>query len=245
MKNLFISLLLIVITFKINAQVLSEADLATVNVNNIIAMEQMKFDSDNAFSSAFVTVGSDTACNYKLGNSKIQDAINAGHTEIRIAQGTYAENVVIDNRNVKLLGGYETCTDANNDSVDGQFASIAPNTGSGQPSLKITGSSTRNYVVLRNIVLRNGEALGGLAIRDADLGLTLDNVTINQNSGDYGGGLSVVNGHTDIHAVNPFIGQNIANVVGGGLYCRGSNNNIIIEREGNTIVGIRDNQAPN
>ncbi len=244
MKKTFITVAFFTMTYNTNAQVLSDNDLAATNSAHISAMEQTKAINESVFGSNFVTVGNDTACDYKIGDTKIQDAINAAHKEIRIAQGVYQENVVLFGKFLKLLGGYETCTDAQNNNIGPYHAQIVPITGSNKPSIKITHDSARNQIQMRNLTLKNGEG-GGLAIVDADLSLIMENVTITQNTGENGGGISIINSTSDIYAKNLHIFENTADVVGGGLYCSGSNNNIILEREGNPIVGIRSNQARN
>ncbi|MCX7544433.1 hypothetical protein [Marinicella gelatinilytica] len=247
MKKLLITGILFTVSFTINAQVLSESDLAAVNVDNINIIEQMRLESENTFSggSPFVTVGDNSQCDYFIGSTRIQDAIDDNHTEIRIVEGTYKENIVIDNKNVQLLGGYETCSDANNDIYNLDHVYISPNSGSGKPAIKITGDSTRNFVRMRSIFLSLGEAHGGLYIPDADLGLEIESSIIAINKGGYGGGLSVVNGRTDIYTDDLRIYLNRASVVGGGLYCSGSNNHIIMETKDIIAPIIFQNEATN
>lgn len=58
-----------------------------------------------------VTVGGDNFCNFRLGTTRIQDAINSGATDIRIASNTsYSENLSINNQSVTIRGGYTDCS---------------------------------------------------------------------------------------------------------------------------------------
>ncbi|MGB1252229.1 MAG: choice-of-anchor Q domain-containing protein [Candidatus Promineifilaceae bacterium] len=73
-----------------------------------------------------------------------------------------------------------------------------------------------NTVVLRNLVVRNGEATqgGGVHIVD-DASVTLDNVVLTGNSAENGGGLYANNGFLNV--INSQITHNTATKIGGGI----------------------------
>lgn len=175
------------------------------------------------------TVGSGVSCQF----SSIQDAINADYNEVRIVEGSYAENININDLDIKLLGGYANCTDAINGIYDSEsFDSIiAPLSGSNKPGIVIEGNNQSNNVELRNLTIRNGEGSalnfgGGLTVYLADVFIHMNKVIITQNSGDIGGGVLVLNGHADINMNDVQIFSNHANTHGGGIYCSGSENRI-------------------
>ncbi|VAW38407.1 hypothetical protein MNBD_GAMMA01-1346 [hydrothermal vent metagenome] len=182
-----------------------------------------------------VTVGGDNACDYRIGSTKIQDAINE-HTsvEIRIARNdTYNENLVINDNSVSLRGGYANCTDAaNNIPSEGNLGSIwtvvGGVAGSKQPVIKILGNTQRNTIILERLLLGLGEGAtnefpgGGISIYQADAQISLEDVRIWFNEGILrGGGVAIIEGDTDITANNLELFFNKAQS-GGGIYCDGS-----------------------
>ncbi|MCF6299715.1 MAG: hypothetical protein L3J52_01115, partial [Proteobacteria bacterium] len=193
-----------------------------------------QYIEQNQSSTPVVTVGGDNACDYRIGTTKIQDAINA-HTnvEIRIAQNdVYNENLVINDNNVSLRGGYANCTDAANNvypssvGVD-PWTSVNGITGSGNPVIKILGNTQRNTIVLDRLLLTRGEGTtenfpgGGISIYQADTQINLNRVYIANNSSLRGGGIAIIEGDTDIIATDLTLAVNTAGT-GGGFYCDGS-----------------------
>ena len=72
----------------------------------------------------FVTVGDDGACDFRVGVNKIQNAIDSGSSEIRIASNTtYEENIVIDGVlfDLSIKGGYADCIQAENDNQSNEI----------------------------------------------------------------------------------------------------------------------------
>lgn len=238
-----------------NAQALTKQELADIPADQIISAEQASKQSvENLKGSGFVTVGSDASCDYRLGNTRIQDAIDFGNSEIRIAVGIYEENVVIDDVSVALLGGYANCTDADSDvyGTTSVAASIRPLVGSGFPAIRIRGSSQRNNITLRNLSVQRGEGSGldvggGISTLFADAAITMTELFISQNTGIYGGGVSSLLGDTDISMYNVSVVNNEAtgngsvDGNGGGIYCDGTDNSIIFssanENNAATIIG--------
>src|SRR5690606_34930634 len=251
MKILLTFITFSAITFTASGQVFSEQELAAVNTENIEAIEQMKLDSEHVFKgrAGFVTVGTDANnCDY----TSIQNAIDDHYSEIRITTNTYSENVLIDDKDVQLLGGYTSCSNANNNIYDAQSmaTTIKPVNGSGQPAIQIQ-TNTRRYVTLRNLTAKNGEYTepfkgGGLSLFQANLRLTLNTVSLAQNESNNGAGLSVTSGNTNIRAHNLLVVNNKATNNGGGIYCSGGNNSILIDGdEDASAFGIVSNKANN
>lgn len=186
----------------------------------------------------FATVGSDNACDFRVGATKIQDAIDdlANYDEIRIASNdTYEENLTISNRTITLRGGFSDCTDAQllNNQNSNDRTTISGDSNNNFAVLTITGDTQRNTVVLENLTFRGGSgsffSTGGITTFAADLFLDLRRVSINNNSsGSFGGGLNVVNGDTDVVGTDITIGANTG-FDGGGVYCDGSNNSVLID----------------
>ncbi len=237
---------------QVSAQALNEEQLALIASDEISAMQKAKSQANEAFKgSGFVTVGSDVACDFDSGNTRIQDAIDAGHTEIRIAEDTYEENVTIDDVDVQLLGGYANCTEAQGGTYNpnSTATTISPLVGSGKPAIMIQGNSQRNNVVLRNLTINRGEdwsfhAGGGVSVLNADAFISMNKVFITQNNGNLGGGVFVFIGDTDINMYNVTIGNNTALNQGGGIYCDGPNNTIVFDSEdSNSAATILNNSA--
>ena len=237
---------------QVSAQVLSEKQLALIVSDQITAMQEAKAQATDAFKgSGFVTVGSDVACDYDSGNTRIQDAIDDGHTEIRIAEDTYEENVIIDDVDVQLLGGYANCTEAQGGTYNpnSTATTISPLVGSGNPAIRVSGNSQRNNLTLRNLTIQRGEdngffSAGGIAFLNADYAVSMNKLNINQNNGLLGGGVSIIAGNTDIDMYNVVIGANYASADGGGLFCTGPNNSIIFDSEdANSAAGFINNST--
>ncbi len=247
MKYLLPVIALSASTFTLQAQIVSDSKLSTIQQENISAFEQIKNNSEQLFMNrgSFVTVGSDNNCNF----TSIQTALDNFHTEIRISEGTYIENVVIDDLSVELLGGYASCTDANNNiyNSDSTLTTIRPANDSGQPAIRIKAPNTKRHVSLRNLSTKNGEPSsaisgGGIFIYNANLDLTLNTIILAQNTGGSGGGLAVRSGRTNISAYNLGIINNTA-PYGGGIYCSGDNNILIDGDENVPSFGITSNNA--
>ncbi len=193
----------------------------------------------------FITVGSDNFCDIRIGDSKIQDAIDTGIQEVRIASNdTYVENLLINDISVILKGGYADCTAATHDM---QTTDVVLIDGIGDPDapvIKIIGASQRNTLIFENLQLMNGTGTvsypgGGLSAVGADAEISMNRVFINQNtSATFGGGLAVIIGNTDISMIDSLIFFNEAKT-GGGISCIGVENSIVMSG----FSGISLNQA--
>ena len=70
----------------------------------------------------FVTIGTDAACDFNSALMGIQNVIETGAEEIRVASnGFYQENIDIFNRNVVIRGGFATCADADDNNQINDF----------------------------------------------------------------------------------------------------------------------------
>lgn len=172
---------------------------------------------------SYVTVGNGVTCDYRLGSTKIQDAIDSGADEVRIAYNdTYNENFTINDISVIIKGGYANCPAAESDNQTGK-TTINGVTDAGNPVIKILGNSQRNTVILDSLVLTNGDGTeffpgGGISTASADLDLSLNNILIEDNHSQNGGGIAVVGGDTDVIATDTVLLNNSAQN-GGGFYC--------------------------
>lgn len=191
-----------------------------------------------------VTVGSGNSCDFKTGSTKIQDAIDSGASEIRIVNETYLENLVIDERNTRLIGGYANCSDAANDISNNNLATVD---GGGNSSvLYITGDTQYYSIDIENIAFTNGRggdfpSGGGIAVRNAFLSLDLNKVILRDNIGGSGGGLHIFGGDTSVNTTNVQIFGNEASQ-GGGIYCSGNQNSISMSSFLG-LVGVFNNEA--
>lgn len=193
-----------------------------------------------------VTVGDDVSCDFRLGTTRIQDAIDSGAGEVRIASSLYNENLAIDDISITLKGGYADCIDASNDDSNNNRISINGLPGSAAPTILITGASQRNTVNLELLSIQNGEAGfilgGGVAAANADLALNINNSNLSSNEGSLGGGLSVFQGNTDVTMNNVLVTGNEA-LSGGGIFCAGDQNSVFVNDNATGPSGIFFNQA--
>ncbi|MFK8011692.1 MAG: hypothetical protein AB8B80_06600 [Marinicellaceae bacterium] len=244
---LFIGVLLVHSGYAHNSNQLSDLDISTKTKQQIrdgFLLRQSIKTFKQALRSAggFATVGSDIDCDYRIGSTKIQDAIDLGETEIRVAMNdTYDSNIVIDDKNVIIKGGYSDCAAALAD--DQTSNTNIGNVASGR-IITITGNSQRNTVVLDSLTIINGQ--GGIFADDANLQLHIFNSIIANNVASIGGGINIIGGDSDIELENTLIVSNesISREVedhgsGGGIYCNGANSSIVMHGDS----GIYGNKA--
>ena len=191
----------------------------------------------------FVTIGADADCDFNSAVWRIGDAISSGSTEVRVASnGNYIENIIIDDQDLILRGGFATCTDAKLNNQD--FMNFTEINGSAVPAniIKIIGNTTRRLIRLENLLLTDATVMlptigGALVVDQTELELQLLRVVISGNSGFAGGGmyinpLSGVDGtNIDVFAQDLIISNNSVLGEGGGLFCSGGGAQI-------TLTGI-------
>ena len=240
MKNLILMLSLF------SAGTVLSAQFESWEEHTLAAMEA-RLEQANRGGGTIVTVGSDTACDFRLGTTKIQDAIDTKPEEIRIATGIYTENLIIDDISITLIGGYANCTDAANNVPDGEIVIINGNTSA--PVMRILGNTRRNTVNLTNMLLQDGNGTGsgfftagGISTLAADVQLNLTKVIIANNVGLFGGGIAIVGGNTDISAVNTLVASNTAEQ-GGGIYCSSPDASVLMSETDAQQSGVFGNTA--
>ncbi|MBO9664178.1 hypothetical protein [Dokdonella sp.] len=194
---------------------------------------------------ATLTVGNDTNCQYGNVQSAV-DALTAGGThEIRIKSNLYEGQAVrIDNRSVRLVGGYANCSAAAPTGV-----STLSGVGGGHDSVvTITGNS--NDVILENLSIIKGDEVsdgvgGGVDFRGGGT-LRVRASSISNNYAGYGGGISFT-GTAATRAqlrleAGTLILNNVAQYSGGGIRVEGNarlqitDDNVLIS--GNEAKGV-------
>ncbi|MEZ5471312.1 MAG: hypothetical protein R3E90_05980 [Marinicella sp.] len=238
-KNTIIILILVV-----NA---TFADNYSMNTSSIVNEQKSKITSKN-LQGGVVTVGDQSDCDFQLGDSRIQSAINSGAVIIRLADSIYNENLVINNRSVIITGGFATCSDAASNHSNGLRQVIDGTLFA--PVFTITSHQQRQEVTLENLHLKQGLAGqsipgGGVNTIEANLTLNLNNVWITDSIGLSGGGLNVMFGDTDVTITDSVISHNTADN-GGGIRCVGPQASVFInENNMNQSSGIFFNEAIN
>lgn len=177
--------------------------------------------------SSIITVGpAGSSCDITVSSTKIQDAIDFGPNTIRLVNTeTYNENIIIDDIDIDIVGGYANCADAANGIRNPDDKSIINGSSSTQSTIRVFGNSQFNTVNLTGLDITGGtsNALGGggLVAFGADAEITLRNVSIHDNTGRFGGGIAIIasNNRTNLLAVDTIINNNSADE-GGGLYCK-------------------------
>ncbi|MBL4661833.1 MAG: hypothetical protein JKY19_15850 [Alcanivoracaceae bacterium] len=236
MKYTFTLLIVVVFICQADTKEIIDRETEAQISKNIELLHTLKNYSYENMGIDFLTVGADNQCNY----SNIQDAIDdfaqspLSNIEIRIATNkTYVENLIIDNLNLSLVGGYDNCTISGQSGTPDNTRVTIDGSNVALPVIRITGSSQRNTILLENLKLQNGigtglQTGGGLNAFDANVQILLNSVDINNNTGS---GLAIIGGtttDTDIVMIDSIIDSNTANNVGGGIYCEGSDASIII-----------------
>ncbi|VAW38403.1 hypothetical protein MNBD_GAMMA01-1345 [hydrothermal vent metagenome] len=246
-KHSIILLLILLLPFGIQAINFEDLDVDVRVKQQILdsftlrqSIDQFVKDNSNI---PVVTVGGDNTCDYRIGSTKIQDAINEHTTvEIRIATNeVYNENLVINDNSVIIRGRYLNCTDAANNIQHASSQSRVHGViGANKPVIKIVGNSQRNTIILDNIYLANGAGEtenfpgGGISIYQADAQISLTNVMLNNNHSRLGGGIAIIKGNTDIMATGTVLFANSAKS-GGGIYCTGSDVSLTMDDSMRTL----------
>lgn len=208
-------------------------------VDDLSLLHSIKQSQISRVQGSFLVVGGEfNGCDFDNIQAAIDSATVSGVSEIRIASNKlYQENLIIDNINIDLVGGYDSCFNAGQtgpgSSGPGNFKVEIDGSGALLPALRITGASQRNTVVLRNLSFVNGtgsglQTGGGINAYDANTQILMDNVGIDNNTGS---GLGILGGpntnDTDILMTNTLISNNTAGF-GGGISCSAGNGSIIL-----------------
>ena len=211
--------------------------------------QSIKEYQDSKRGTGFATVGSAAQCDYHLGSTKIQDAIDAGETELRLVSETFDENILIDDITITIKGGYANCTDAQAGTRNGSYAKIKGVNSAGLPTVRILGSTQRDTVIFDQIDISNGVGSGflpggGISTLSADVQVNLNKVSIFNNNGALGGGVAIVAGNTDFSMYDTLIYSNTA-TTGGGLYCGGSEATVFMDGYSGISVNTANGTSSN
>ncbi len=196
-----------------------------------------------------ITVGSaGSTCDITTGTTKIQDGIDSGVSAVHIVNSeTYNENIIIDDRNITIIGGFTNCANAANGTRNPNDKSIIDGSTNTQSTIRIFGNTVFHTINLTGLDITGGtsNALGGggLLAFGADAEIVLRNVLIHDNTGRFGGGVGlIVSGRTNLIAIDSFVNSNQADE-GGGLYCNYTGSGLPPQVIFNKNTGISDNDA--
>ncbi|WP_395377393.1 hypothetical protein [Marinicella sp. W31] len=180
----------------------------------------------------FVTVGGngDAACDYNLGSQRIQEAIDSGTAEVRIADNhTYQENLILGGANVIIRAGFTDCATATSNEQDLSIFTEIDGSTAALPVVSITNSINRHLIRLENLGITGGTAAGvfggGISMELANVELQLVRVVVTDNNAQFGGGIGIDAGvgsnnqDTVLIGQDVFIQTNTASIAGGGIYC--------------------------
>lgn len=169
---------------------------------------------------AYVTVGDgfDSDCDY----SDLQSAIDSGDLEIRATnQAPYTGSYLVENQNITLKGGFNSCNDASqNNLVEGNKTIIQGN--STGHLLTINGGGLATDINITDFEIKNSMDGSALNLTGINGLVTIENTVLQNNTAIQGGGLYVNGANIEVVIKNSSISDNIANSKGGGIYCEGA-----------------------
>ncbi|MCX7552256.1 hypothetical protein OS175_00065 [Marinicella sp. S1101] len=202
----------------------------------------------NAQTVDFATVGNDNNCDFQVGTSRIQDAIDSGlYDEIRISTGEYRENLILNDIDMRLVGGFTNCTDAMNNikTISALNKVTVSNLSTDRGDLlTILGDQNENTIYLEDMRFFRGRH--GIRVADAQADIELNRVDIVRNflNGEFndGAGIGIKDGDVSLVGFEVLINDNDSSAAnGGGLSCEGANNFVYFD--GSTL--ITNNKASN
>jgi predicted outer membrane repeat protein len=210
------------------------------------AVQHTALSNEQLALGGFVTVGGDpNGCHF----DNIQEAIDAvavgGEAEIRIATNkTYFENLSIDDLSLSLIGGYSDCQDASLP-FPPSLNQVVINGGNLAPVVKITGQTQRNSMTLKNLRLIEGLGLtpnsevagGGLLAHHADVILNIENTDFRSNDAEFGAGIAIIEGDTDVRLYDSLVINNLAKY-GGGIYCSSAASSVVINGDSGVVANV-------
>ncbi len=166
----------------------------------------------------FATVGSDVSCDFNV----LQIAASSGVSELRLATNLIHSSVVLSPGIERVVGGFDTCSDAQMD-IRGQGRSIID----GANTTTVIRADLTGQLELVGLEIRNGYSTtigGGISLPQAGLILTIRDSEIHGNRADVGGGGigKVVNGISNISVNGSRIYNNRTAGFGGGVYLANS-----------------------
>jgi len=168
-----------------------------------------------------ITVGTDPNCNF---NTNIIDSSMFSHDEIRITNQQVYQPIKIINRSANIVGGFNNCTDAQNNIVS-QNPSVIFGNNSQTPLVIFTtaaGGHTHRTITIKNVAIVDGK-----------------NVTVAPNI-TIGGGVDIV-GNVAVFMTNVEVRNNTSDIGGAGVYINGLNGAIVEMSQ----MNIHDNNSIN
>ncbi len=202
-----------------------------------------------------IRVGTGAAC----FSASIQTAINNataanGVTNIKIARNVAynAQQLDINGRNVRLIGGFADCNQANPDTTKTLLNGAG---GSANTVVTVRGSSS--VVEFQNLDVTGGDEVttsagrgGGFTIAGGPHQLVrFNNVFIHGNQAGYGGGIYIENENSSVASDvfvhldnNVSINGNYGAYGGGGIWCR--NSRVYMTGTGSFVINNTTSSAP-
>ena len=179
----------------------------------------------NGVSPIVLTVGADVACSYTSIQAAVNASTNDNEFEIRVANNkTYTENISIDRKSLQLIGGFDNCSDAQNNVSNNGYTHIEGD-GSSSPVFILSNSNPavqyENGLANFDISLGTGlegSPSGGINVLGDRIDATLHYLLVHNNAGLEGGGLYVEGAATTVYAEDVLLVLNEA-INGGGVYC--------------------------
>ncbi len=167
---------------------------------------------------AFVTVGISNDCDY----DNLFDAFQDADLNIRATSETSYTDSFIINKPKIITGGYDNCTDAENN-VLGDMKSQWNGQNNGTTVRINANQAFVSLVVINNFEIMNGEdtafaGAGGILVTGKS-NVLMANVDVHNNEGNEGGGIRVKGSDARLTITDTRIFDNLATGYGGGVYC--------------------------
>ncbi len=206
--------------------------------------------------SVVATIGFSSNCtfNASVRTTPIQDAIDFTintYTELRLVEGVYdEESITLDDRDMVIKGGYDSCPDAANDvqtSAD-SLATIIQSSADNNPVFQISGNTSNNSISISNLTIQNSGSTiwfgGAIRIDDADASVSLNTVALKQNTGLRGGAIGITGtvGEPLIVLNQVRVSNNTAQE-GGGIFCNNPTARVVQNVSAGETHGIYSNTA--
>ncbi len=193
---------------------------------------------------AFITVangGVGAGCDFQNLEDAYNLAIANNDREIRVATDLVVLGGFTIASNITIKGGYADCAAANADIVGSNLSQWSGENNTTVVDINI--ASGADSVVIENFRIYDGRNIffagaGGIFIH-GNSQVTLDNVTIDHNTGNEGGGVRVTGGHAYVTLIESKVKLNSAES-GAGVYCE---DGAILEVFNNSF--IKGNNATN
>lgn len=171
-----------------------------------------------------IRVGAGSDCDHStILGALFEAAGNPGSDTIHLANDqTYEEFVPIASDSIKLIGGFDSCSDATANGTTEIFAPSSPGR-----VLSTSGAETSYFLQLENLQLIGSGmvARGGVVEIEGDYEVTLSNVEVTEGLANVGGGIYIDGSDgaelSTSSSEIAFIHDNVAVRGGGGLYCTG------------------------